>query len=96
MYTQWGGSTLLHCSRLSCKKACLIPFGCNEQAQLKWIALFREIEKNITDNEVITFADGVHTKHNTQSECAWIETGIKFEIQVNTGRQRVNCGGEPY
>jgi transposase len=93
IYTCDGVIALLHRLGFSYKKTRLIPSGSNEEAQVEWVESFRELEKNISENEVIMFGDGVHPKHNTESDYAWIETGTEFEIQANTGRQRVNING---
>ena len=49
----------------SYKKTRLIPSGCNEQDQLEWIESFKELEKNITDNEAIMFGDGTVRRCST-------------------------------
>jgi transposase len=93
IYTCDGIIALLHRLNFSYKKTRLVPSGCNETAQIEWIASFEELEKQLSDNEVILFGDGVHPKHNTETDYAWIETGTEFEIPSNTGRQRVNING---
>jgi transposase len=93
IYTCDGVIALLHRLGFSYKKTRLIPSGCNEQAQLDWIASYNELNNKLTDNEVILFGDGVHPKHNTETDYAWIETGKEFEIPANTARQRINING---
>jgi transposase len=93
IYTCDGVIGLLHRLGFSYKKTRLIPSGCNERAQLDWQVSFKELEKKLPDNEVLLFGDGVHPKHNTESDYGWIETGTEFEIPANTGRQRVNING---
>lgn len=93
IYTCDGVIALLHRMGFSYKKTRLVPSGCNQQAQVEWIASFDELNDNLPESEVVMFGDGVHPKHNTQSDYAWIQTGAEFEIPANTGRQRVNING---
>jgi transposase len=58
-----------------------------------FIVEFREKERNLPENEVILFGDGVHPHHNTESTYAWIEKGKEKEILSNTGRVRLNING---
>lgn len=92
-YSWDGVICLLHRLGFSYKKTRLVPSGCDEDKQEKWCESFKELSDNLLDNEVILFGDGVHPKHNTETDYAWIQTGSEFEIPANTGRQRVNING---
>lgn len=39
------------------------------------------------------FSDAVHPQHNTRASYGWIASGEDFEIESNTGRDRVNING---
>jgi len=39
------------------------------------------------------FSDAVHPQHNTRSSYGWIASGEDFEIESNTGRDRLNING---
>lgn len=67
-YSCDGIIAVLHRLGFSYKKTRLVPSGCDEHAQLKWIASFEDLESNLPDNEVILFGDGVHPKHNRSGE----------------------------
>ena len=84
---------LLHRLGFVYKKTKLIPSKSDLEKQEEFIKEFREIEQNLSENELILFGDGVHPHHNTESTYAWIEKGQEKEILSNTGRVRVNING---
>lgn len=59
-----------------------------KQAEFK--KMYEELEKILTDKEVILFADAAHPQHNTQPCKVWVEKGKEKEIKTNTGRTRIN------
>lgn len=59
-----------------------------KQAEFK--EMYEELEENLTDKEVILFADAAHPQHNTQPCRVWVEKGKEKEIKTNTGRTRIN------
>jgi transposase len=84
---------LLHRLGFVYKKTKLVPSKANIEKQEQFITEFREIEKNLPEDELILFGDGVHPHHNTESTYAWIEKGTEKEVLSNTGRVRVNING---
>ena len=40
--------------------------------------------------DVVYFSDAVHPQHNTRACYGWIKSGKTFEVESNTGRDRVN------
>ncbi|MBK7939784.1 MAG: transposase [Lewinellaceae bacterium] len=49
--------------------------------------------EEITENEVILFADAVHPQHNTRSSYAWIKKGQDKLIPSKHGRRRIIING---
>jgi hypothetical protein len=84
---------LLHRLGFVYKKTKLVSSKANLAKQEEFIVNFREIERNLAENEVILFGDGVHPHHNTESTYAWIAKGKEKEILSNTGRVRINING---
>lgn len=92
-YSQSGMVELLHNLGFEYKNTVLIPSKLNKEAQAKFKEKFEELEKKLSDNEVILFSDGVHPQHNTKCSKAWIKKGESKEIQSNSGRNRINIQG---
>jgi hypothetical protein len=84
---------LLHRLGFVYKKTKLVASKANLKKQEVFIKEFREIERNLPDNEIILFGDGLHPRHNTESTYAWIEKGKEKEVLSNTGRVRINING---
>jgi len=84
---------LLHRLGFVYKKTKLVSSKANLAKQEEFIVNFREIERNLAENEVILSGDGVHPHHNTESTYAWIAKGKEKEILSNTGRVRINING---
>jgi transposase len=92
-YSESGIIALLHRINFVYKKTKLIPSKANVALQEAFVEEFRKLEKALSEEDVILFADGVHPQHNTESSYAWIAKGKEKEILSNTGRVRVNING---
>ena len=77
----------------SYKKPSLVPGKADLESQEAWISEYQQLLQNLTEDETICFADGVHPTHNTQISYGWIRKGVRKEINSNTGRQRINLSG---
>jgi transposase len=92
-YTVPGMTSWLKTHGFSYKKPAIVPGKANREAQEQWIKEYEELKKNLPENEVICFIDGVHPTHNTKPTYGWIRKGERKEILSNTGRQRLNLSG---
>ena len=77
----------------SFKQLSLFPSKLDETKQQKFIAQYRELEKNLDGETVILFIDGVHPQHNTSTSRVWSRKGKKKYIPSNCGRQKLNLNG---
>ena len=75
------------------KQTSLIPAKYDQKAQEEFKKQYEAKEANLSKDEVLLFADGVHPQHNTKSSRAWIKKAQKKEIKSNTGRSRINING---
>jgi transposase len=75
------------------KKTRTVPAKADPIAQEDWVKKFDEDLSQLPDNVEVYFADGVHPMHNTRPEYAWIKKGKDYEMQANSGRQRINLNG---
>jgi len=92
-YTVPGVTCWLKMHGFSYKKPAVVPGKANREAQEQWIKEYEDLKKNLPENEVICFIDGVHPTHNTKPTYGWIRKGERKEIPTNTGRQRLNLSG---
>lgn len=92
-YSVSGMTDWLNRNHFSHKKPSLVPGKASLEIQKIWISKYQELRQNLSDDETICFADGVHPTHNTQLSYGWIQKGVRKEICSNTGRQRVNLSG---
>lgn len=92
-YTVPGMTCWLKMHGFAYKKPAVVPGKANREAQEHWIKEYEELKKNLSENEVICFIDGVHPTHNTKPTYGWIRKGERKEIPTNTGRQRLNLSG---
>lgn len=75
------------------KKTSELPGNFDTSEQEAFLVEFEPFLEEITENEVILFADAVHPQHNTRSSYAWIKKGQDKLIPSNTGRRRINING---
>lgn len=75
------------------KKTSELPGNVDTSEQEAFLVEFEPFLEEITENEVILFADAVHPQHNTRSSYAWIKKGQDKLIPSNTGRRRINING---
>lgn len=75
------------------KKTSELPGNLDTSEQEAFLVEFEPFLEEITENEVILFADAVHPQHNTRSSYAWIKKGQDKLIPSNTGRRRINING---
>lgn len=75
------------------KKTSELPGNFDTSEQEAFLVEFEPFLEEITENEIILFADAVHPQHNTRSSYAWIKKGQDKLIPSNTGRRRINING---
>lgn len=75
------------------KKTSEVPGKFDAAEQAAFLAQLVPFLKEIGENEVVFFLDGVHPTHNTRSSYAWIKRGQENVIPTNTGRKRINLSG---
>lgn len=93
VYTLSGVNKLLCRLGYSFKQLSLFPSKLDVVKQEEFVAQYRSLEKELTDQKVILFMDGVHPQHNTSSCRVWSKRGEKKFIPSNSGRQRINLNG---
>jgi len=91
-YTPTGLVALLHRLGFVYKQTKVVPGKADEAAQVKFLEetlpqILTEVEQG---DAVLYFADAVHPTHNTVSSKGWIKKGQTFEIEGNSGRERLN------
>jgi transposase len=92
-YSISGVTKLLTRLNFSYKLTVLIPGKLDPKAQKAWLKKYTRIKKNLKEDEVILFHDGVHPTHNPHKTKAWIKKGQDKQIKTNTGRARLNING---
>ena len=88
-----GIKALLHRLGYRYKYTTLVPSSIDPLKQKEFKEEYDNLEKNLADDEVILFIDGVHPQHNTVCSKAWIKEGDRIEIESNAGRSRINIHG---
>ena len=84
---------LLHNIGLVYKQTTLIPSKYDPVSQKKFKEKYETLEKELKEDEVITFMDGVHPQHNTTTSRVWVKKGKEKQVKSNTGRSRINING---
>ena len=91
-YSISGMRDLLHRLGFAYKQTKAVASKAEEAAQVTFLeqtlpALLEEVAAGKAE---VYYADGTHPTHNTQTGRGWIRKGQTFEIDCNSGRQRVN------
>ncbi len=90
-YSEKGMVKLLKRLGFEYKKPRLIPGKiASVQEQKQFVEKYKDIKKNLGENDKIFFMDGVHPQHNTKPAYGWIYKGSNIQLQSNTGRKRIN------
>jgi transposase len=94
-YSVSGMTDLLHRLGFSYKKTKAVPSKADEAAQVAFLeqTLPPLLEEARSGTAAVYFADGCHPTHNTKTSRGWILKGKDFELDCNSGRQRVNING---
>lgn len=92
-YTESGMVSLLHKLGFVYKQTTLIPSKYDPKSQEEFKREYEKLEKEIKDNEIVLFMDGVHPQHNTTTSKVWIRKGKQKQVKSNTGRSRINLNG---
>lgn len=75
------------------KKTKRRPSKADHKKQEEFDKEYKELRKNLKDDEKLYYLDAVHPQYNSMPAYAWIEKGKEKEILTNTGRQRMNING---
>jgi transposase len=92
-YTINGINSLLKRLGFVYKKPVLTPCKSDVKKQEEFIAQYRELKKNLSQNDQIYFMDGVHPQHNSVASYGWIKRGQTKQLKTNNGRKRMNING---
>ena len=92
-YTTNGVLALLNRMGFVYKKPVLTPCKADVEKQKEFVAEYRELKNNLSENDQIYFVDGVHPQHNSIAGYGWIKRGQTKHLKTNNGRQRVNING---
>lgn len=92
LYSISGMRDLLHRLGFVYKQSKAVPSRADEQAQLDFLdeVLPGLLEEAHQGQAVVYYSDGCHPTHNTKTGRGWICKGKDFEVDCNSGRQRVN------
>ncbi len=89
-YTASGIRPLLRRMGFVYKKTRLFSSKADPQKQEAFLEEFDALIEGCSEADEIYFSDAVHPQHNTRVCSGWIASGEDFEIESNTGRDRVN------
>ena len=92
-YSMSGMVSLLHKVGFVYKQTTLIPSKYDAEAQKEFKEGYEKLYKELKEDEIITFMDGVHPQHNTTCTKVWIKKGKEKQVKSNTGRSRINING---
>ena len=92
-YTPSGAVALLKRLGFVYKKTCQHSSKVDAEAQQTFLEEFDALVEAAEPSDSFYYSDAVHPQHNTRSSYGWIASGEKFEIESNTGRDRVNING---
>lgn len=92
-YTTNGVLALLKRMGFVYKKPVLTPCKADFEKQKEFVAEYRELKNNLSENDQIYFVDGVHPQHNSIASYGWIKRGQTKHLKTNNGRQRINING---
>jgi len=91
-YSISGMRDLLHRLGFTYKQTKAVASKAEEAAQVTFLeqTLPPLLEEVAAGKAEVYYADGTHPTHNTQTGRGWIRKGQTFEVDCNSGRQRVN------
>lgn len=92
-YSTTGINALLKRMNFVYKKPVLTPCKADVEKQEEFVLQYKELKKNLQDQDQIYFMDGVHPQHNTIAHYGWIKKGQTKHIKTNNGRKRTNING---
>lgn len=92
-YTTNGIISLLKRLGFVYKKPVLTPCKADVKKQEEFIVKYKELKKNLAQDDQIYFMDGVHPQHNSVASCGWIKRGETKQLKTNNGRKRMNING---
>jgi transposase len=92
-YTPSGIRPLLQRMGFVYKKTRLVGTKADPVEQEAFLKQFDQLVASCSEADEIYFSDAVHPQHNTRSCSGWIASGEDFEVESNTGRDRVNING---
>jgi len=93
LYSRTGINALLKRLGFVYKKPVLTPCKADVKKQEEFIAEYKKLKKNLSQDDEIYFMDGVHPQHNSVASCGWIKRGETKQLKTNNGRQRINING---
>lgn len=91
-YTPTGLVALLHRLGFVYKQTQVVPGKADEAKQVEFLeqTLPQILAEVRAGQAEVYFADAAHPTHNTVSSKGWIKKGQRFEIEGNSGRERLN------
>lgn len=89
-YHPQGLVKLLHRLGFAYKKTTLVAPKADPIKQTEFVAQLNQQLSQLTEDQVVYFADAVHPQHNTRPTHGWIEVGKQRPIACNSSRYRLN------
>jgi transposase len=74
-------------------KPCGIPAKASAEAQMQFVAKYKELKSKLGEGDHIVFMDGVHPTHAVRFTKGWIKKGSRKEIPTNGSQKRLNILG---
>lgn len=87
-YSRPGCIKLLHRLEFEYRKPKALPNVASEEAQQEHIDLYKDLQRNLPENETVYFLDAAHLEHQTRPAYAWIKRGSNMSVQTTSGRKR--------
>lgn len=92
--TESGTTALLHRLGYGYKKPRVVPGKADPEAQRAFLEQYEKLKQGKGADDPIYFMDATHPQHNPVLARGWIKRGEEQEVRTNSGRQRVNQGGQ--
>lgn len=89
-YHPQGLVRLLHRLGFAYKKTTLVAPKADPAKQTEFVAQLNQQLSQLSQDEIVYFADAVHPQHNTRPAHGWIEVGKQRPIACNSSRYRLN------
>ena len=92
-YTRSALIKLMHRLGMEYRKPKLVPKKLDPAKQAAFIKAYNDLQKGLSDDEAVMFADAVHPTHEVRPAGCWAPKGVQVAIEQTSGRDRLNIHG---